>query len=203
MRKEINCKIYLVLLFAFTSCHHKMRPAEYISYMNKKGNGIKKIQVVDGWEFCFQYRPYDYIMLLENKGNSKDYDFDKRKEELRGTIWFSIKIKRLDNSISPLRYGITSSEEYNSRLNYYLNEAQKDVRLIYDKDTLQVASYLFENNFNLTPDQTMLTGFYLPQGESYPQKRMHLSFTDQVFKTGIVNAEFSEETLKNIPTLTY
>jgi hypothetical protein len=180
-----------------------MKAADYIRYINNKENGFKKILQIEGWNFCMQYRPYDYIMLMENKGQLNGYDLEKRKSELNGTAWFNISIKRIDNSITPLRYGISSIEEYNTRLNYYLNEAEKDITLIYGSDTLRPVSYLFENNYNLSPQETMVVGFYLPKGENDPRKNMQLSFIDRVFKNGIIKAEFSEDVLKNIPNLVY
>ena len=203
MQEVIKYIVFGLLVFGFASCRRSMRTADYARYINNAEHGYKKTTQVDGWEFSMQYRPYDYIMLMENKGDPKGYNIEKRKAELAGTAWFSISIKRIDNSISPLRYGITSVEEYNTRLNYYLNEAAKDIKLIYDADTLQVVSYLFENNYNLTPQETMIAGFYLPKGEDYPKKKMQLSFTDHVFKNGIINATYTEEVLKNVPNLMY
>jgi hypothetical protein len=201
--KVINNVLFVIVLLSCAACKHRMRLADYVSYINNKENGFKKISQIDGWEFCIQYKPYDYIMLMENKGNFKGYDLEKRKAELMGTAWFNISIKRADNGISPLKYGVASIEEYNCRLNYYLNEASKDIKLVYDKRTLQPISYLFENNYNLSPQETIVVGFYLPEGEYYPEKNMRISFVDRVFKNGIINATYSEETLKNAPNLQY
>ncbi len=203
MRKATNLIVYGLMFFCCFSCKHSMKAADYIRYINNKENGFKKILQIEGWNFCMQYRPYDYIMLMENKGQLNGYDLEKRKSELNGTAWFNISIKRIDNSITPLRYGISSIEEYNTRLNYYLNEAEKDITLIYGSDTLRPVSYLFENNYNLSPQETMVVGFYLPKGENDPRKNMQLSFIDRVFKNGIIKAEFSEDVLKNIPNLVY
>lgn len=203
MRKVIDQVIYMVLICCCMSCKHKMHTAEYVQYINNKQNGLKNISSIDGWEFCLQYKPYDYIVLTENKEAISESDFEKRKSEMVGTAWFSISIKRVDNSISPLRYGITSSDEYNMRLNYFLNEASKDIKLVYNNVSLKPVNYLFENSYNLMPQETMIIGFYLPKGENAPVKDMKLSFNDRIFKTGIINASFSEKDLNNIPQLIY
>jgi len=203
MRKVINCIGIVFLFLSLASCKKNMKAGEYVSYVSKNDNGLRKNTVVDGFEFCMQYRPYDYIILMESKGNFKSYDLEKRSSELKGTAWFSITIKRSDNNSTPLRYGITSIEEYNQRLNYYLNEAKKDIWLVYDNETIHPASYLFENNYNLTPQETIMVGFFLPAGEDYPKKNMQLSYNDQVFKSGIIKATYSEDALRNIPNLVY
>ncbi|MCW3123055.1 MAG: hypothetical protein JWQ38_2547 [Flavipsychrobacter sp.] len=203
MKKEINYTLFIALILFSLSCRNKMHATDYVTYINNKEHGLKKISVIDGFEFDFQYKPYDYIILMEQKGSINSTDFIRRKSELAGTAWFTITIKRTDNSVSPMRYGITSIDDYNVRLNYFLNKASKDIKLVYDKISLQPVSYLFENNFNLTPQETIVIGFYLPKGANSPQKSMQLSFNDKIFKTGIINAEFSKEDLKRIPMLAY
>ena len=124
-------------------------------------------------------------------------------ESLKGTAWFNISIKRADGSITPLKYGIANLDEYNQRLNYFLNNAKDDIRLIYDADTLRPSAYLFENNYNLTPQETMVVGFTLPVSEDRPEKAMQLSFTDQVYKNGIIKVMYSREVLNKIPGAIY
>lgn len=203
MRKAVKILGIVVVMLSCVSCQQNLNRSDYSNYVSDKENDLKKVSSIDGWEFCIQYRPYDYIALMENKGMGTEHDLDKRKSELAGTAWFNISIKRADNSNSPLRYGISSLEGYNERLNYYLNEAANDIRLTYGKDTLSPMSYLFENNYNLTPQETIVVGFSLPEGELRPCKNMRISMVDRVFRNGIINAEFSVETLEKIPALVY
>jgi hypothetical protein len=202
MLKGISLVLFIGIFF-ISSCRQSLKSAEYVNYINNIESGLKKTLQVDGFEFCMQYRPYDYIMLMENKGNTVGYDAEKRMADLKGSAWFSITLKRADYGTTPLRYGISSIEEYNSRLNYFLNKAKEDIWLVYDKDTLRPVSYLFENNFNLVAQETMIVGFYLPKGADAPKEKMQLSYNDQVFKNGIIKATYTERSLKNIPNLLY
>lgn len=193
------------MIFLFTvcaSCRHKLATADYVSYVTKKESGLKKIIEIDGFEYSVQYKPHEYIMLMESKGDFSSYNLKKRTADLKGTAWFNISIKRADNHTTPLKYGVSSLDEYNARLQYYLNEASKDIWLLYGSDTILPASYLFENNYNLAPMETMVVGFLLPPGDKYPKKQMQLSYNDIVFKNGIIKAFYTEEALKNIPGLT-
>jgi hypothetical protein len=203
MRKVISYIVLLSVLIASPSCKKNMKAAEYAGYVGRKENGLRKVMLIDGFEFCMQYRPYDYIMLMESRGDFKGYDMEKRKADLNGTAWFSIAIKRVDNSISPMRYGISSIDEYDKRLNYFLNEAKKDIWLTYNNERLQPSSYLFENNYNLTPQETIMVGFILPAGTVFPERDMQLSYNDQAFKSGIIKATYSQGDLNNIPNLVY
>jgi len=203
MRKAINIFWVLILLGMCDACKRTLKIADYVRYVNGKENGLLKKVEVDGFEYSVQYKPYDYIILMENKGSMMSENTGKRKAELAGTAWFNISIKRNDNTTTLLRYGLSSLDQYNTRLDYYLNKAQNDIWLLYGKDTIHPASYLFENNYNLTPQETMVVGFYLPKGDNCPKEKMQLSYNDQVFKNGIIKVTYAEKILDNIPDLTY
>jgi hypothetical protein len=140
---------------------------------------------------------------MESQGFRKKVNIQKRRKELEGTVWFNLSLSCTDKPISILRLGIKSQEEYDERLSYYLNRAMEDVRLIYGKDTLSPASYLFENNYNLTPQETMVLGFDLPNKTSYPVKDMRLSYYDRIFDNGLVNMTFFFNSIENIPNLNF
>ena len=92
-------------------------------------------------------------------------------------------------------------DEYNSRLSYYLNRAQQDLKLVYGSDTLAPASYLFETNYNLTPQETMVAGFVLPQNDKEIRQPVQLAYYDRMFRNGIIKASWTPEQIKSIPAL--
>ena len=192
----------LIIIVIFLGCKEKLKPLQYAQFVQGKESGLMKVITVDNWDFVFQYKPYDYILLMEQRTKDPDFNFKKRMENLKGTAWFNISVRRSDGNISPMRYNLGSNEEYNQRLNYFLNEAVKNIRLIYDKkDTLMPMAYEFENNYNLSPQETMLVGFKLPKDEYYPKKAMQLTYDDQIFGNGTIKAMFSTDNLKKIPAL--
>lgn len=198
MKKVISFCWLVFVPFFFIGCKKSLKGNEYTGFIKEEKNGLKKTVSIDGWEYTFQYRPYDYILLQEHDERGAK----KRKNELKGTACFTIKIKRADNSVSPLRYNLETRDEYDRRLNYFLNAAAKDIRLLYNgTDTLYPVAYEFENNYNLTPEETMLLGFTLPNKDELPKEDMQLSFNDQVFKNGIIKVKIKKEDLNNIPNL--
>lgn len=204
MKKVISVFTLLVLLSLLGSCKHGLKQADYFNYVRALKNGLIKKISVDNWEYSLQYKPYDYIILIESKGKFNKDNASKRKNELRGTAWFNISFRLKDGSVSPMRYDLNSIEDYNRRLNFFLNEAMHDIQAVYDgKDTLKQIGYLFENNYNLTPQETMIVGFELPKGEAYPEKDLQVAYNDEVFKNGIIKAIYKSEDLKKIPNLIY
>ena len=201
MRKGI--KILLVSAAFFSEgCKKELKSVDYMHFVQSKENGLRKTISVDGWDYMIQYKPYDYIIANEHVAGNTGFDAGKRLAMLKGTAWFNVSVKRTDGKISPMRFNLSDRSDYDKRLDYFLNGAMKDFKLIYDKkDTLYPMSYEFENNYNLTPQETMVIAFSLPKGEEMPAKDMQISYNDRVFKNGIIKAVFSEKDLNNIPNI--
>lgn len=199
MKKAIRIFGLLLLLCELPSCKKKLEANAYGAFVSSSENGLKKTVSIDGWEYVIQYKPYDYILLMEHISGQ---DRKKRLQQLSGTAWFNISIKRKDGSVSPMRYNLSSKDEYDKRLNYFLNGAAKDIGMVYgNKDTLMPLSYAFENNYNLTPQETMVVAFALPKGEISPAKEMKISIDDNVFGNGIIKAVITTDALQNTPEL--
>ena len=203
MKKGIDVILFCLVIIGSSSCRKKLDPVGFVRYVSNPESGLKRDIQIDGWQYSMQYRPYDFIFLLENsdKGIAGLKNIDEFEKRMAGTVWFSISFKRIDHSITPLKYGITNNDEYNSRLNYFLNLASKDIQLAYGRDTLPPCSYLFENNYNLTPQETMIVGFCLPTKNEIPDRDMQLAFNDRELRNGIIKASFHKRDLENIPSL--
>lgn len=193
--------IVVAVFLSATSCNrHSLNQPDYVRYVQDDRNHLKKVVKVQDMEFDIQYKPYDYIMLLESRNNPA-YDKAKRLKQLEGTAWFNITFRKTNTEMSALKEGAASLDEYDQRLNYFLNYAAKDIRLVYGGDTLKPASYLFENNYNVGPEETMVVGFIFPGKDPKPVKDMQISYYDRLFHNGIIKASFSAETIKDIPNL--
>ena len=188
-------------MLGVSSCSKTMSADAYLKYIESPENGYRKVVQVDGWEYTFQYKPYEYILCKEFHGLKKSELYKKRMEQLKGTAWFNIYFKRIADTVSPLRYRINSLDEYNQRLTYYLSSAAGKLKLYYGKDTLTTMSYLFETNYNLTPQETMVVGFALPVHDESPQRDMQISYHDVVFNNGIIKSKFEKALLINNPNI--
>lgn len=193
--------IAAIILLSTTSCgKRQLNAADYMHYVQADKNHLKKAVKVQNMEFDIQYKPYDYIILLESH-NDPAFNREKRMKQLAGTAWFNISFHKTNTEMSALKDGAASLDDYDQRLNYFLNYAAKDIALVYGEDTLKPVSYLFENNFNVGPVETMVVGFVFPNKDSLPSKDMQISYYDRLFHNGIIKACFSAETLKDIPNL--
>jgi hypothetical protein len=191
----VNNRIKLLSVFAIffffnQSCNSKLNDLEYVEYLSNESNGLKKVLELGEWVYDIQYKP-SRLIIIKEQGNSKE-ELSTRKKQLERTVWFNISIKHNKDEINPLKYKVSSIEEYNQRLDYFLNDASKEITLEYKNLKLKPISYLFENNYSLTPNETMIVGFELPTDKT-PQDQMTLIYNDLIFKNGIVKVNFKKK----------
>jgi len=184
MKKDIRSGLLAVFMLPLflLSCKGKPDRGNILEYAVSPESGMRKEVEIDRHVYKFQYKPAAY--MLKSEGLSGQ-ELAEREKQLDSMVWFNISLSIKDFPSSPLRYGIKGIEEYNERLDYYLNRAAGDISLVYGKDTLRAYSYWFENNQNLSPEETIVVGFKLKDAK-VPVKDLHLAFYDRVFQNGIV-----------------
>jgi hypothetical protein len=189
MKKGIS--LFLGLLFIY-GCGQKKGT---VSYSEDTDHGLKKEQTVGEVHYVVQYKPASYIVEKEHLDSA---EAKTRLNQFKGMLWFNVSFSIEGFGQSPLRYKVSGLSEYSSRQDYYLNQAPKDMYMLYGNDSLYVDSYWFENNQNLAPFETMVVGFRLPDGDSIPRHDLKFSFYDRVFKNGIIKTIISKEDINQV-----
>lgn len=190
MKKGIS--LVVIAGYLLTACNTNFsNTADAKKFIEDKDNGLRKEIRVDRIVYCYQYKPTDYMMANE-AGDEDPAAQEQRKKDLDQMWWFNVELSVADFNQSPLRYQLTSMEEYQQRQDYMLNYAPRDFALIADADTLHPASYWFENNQNLTPHETVVLAFEKPK--QIPEE-VQLVFNDQLFRNGMIKATFETKKL--------
>lgn len=191
MKKGISLMIIAGSLLAACNTNFS-NTTEAKKFMEDKDNGLRKEVRVDRIIYNYQYKPTDYIVATEASGSEEPAALEQRKKDLDQMWWFNVELSVADFNQSPLRYQLTSLEEYQQRQDYMLNYAPRDFVLIAGADTLHPASYWFENNQNLTPQETVVLAFEKPK--QIPEE-VQLVFNDQLFRNGMIKATFETKKL--------
>lgn len=182
--------ICLTLLSCFHSSLDKNTSAGVIS----SKDGLQKDIIIDSFFVSFQLNPT--ANLLKREGLTEEKELKARTVQLDSMFWFNVSISIKGFNQSPLRYQISSLEQYESRLNYYLNEAANDFSLVVgNSDTLLPSVYWFENNQNLLSRETMIIGYQRPK-DFVALQDLHLSYFDRIFGNGIIKATIESRDLK-------
>ncbi len=95
-----------------------------------------------------------------------------------------------------LKQGVGSEQEYSSRLQYFSDLAESDMRLVEGSDTLSCALFHFERNYGVAPYNKIVLAF--PKiGEAIQTKTF--VFNEQALGIGKINLKIKEEDINKIP----
>lgn len=195
------------LLILFTGCllscnFRTLKPGVYVTFIKNPDNGLHQVQSEGSIHFDVQYKPLDYVCLLQN--NSKHISKDqlkKLKAEFDGLIYFNFSIT---GSIASEIYKVQTEDtaEFKQRVNYLSFHANKDFWLLSGVDTLKCVIYHVEKNYEITSRTDVVLAFE-PINRKNENKigLLQFYFRDNVFNTGLHEFEFSENALLSIPSL--
>lgn len=191
--------IHTVILIAIilSSCQQSFTGKQLHMWVSDEANGL--IQRVENENFIWEvhYQPLEYMIAKEAKGKELTKDeYNKIKERKKGLQYFKIKIqsKRTGNILtnSP-----TMQEVNDARLQYFLNEFDKDILLIDNNDTLVSSLYHFERNYNALNHNNVLIAF--KNDSSKTDKK--IMFLDRVLGLGLQELTFRKEDIEKTPIL--
>ncbi|HTM64953.1 MAG TPA: hypothetical protein VL093_01415 [Flavipsychrobacter sp.] len=202
MGTKLKYSVLGVLALLFCSCRQSLlTPAEYVSFIENKDNGFVKSAVIGDWMYKVQYRPSTFIYLQEAKNHSFNKEtYELRRKQLKGWIFFNVYTSHTKTSkMAPLRLISSNLDEYNSLLNYYLTQNKNNFMLYTPRDTVYPQVYVFENNYNLSPEDVFVVAFHLKDVQH--DQPMVLAYNDEILRAGIVKFSFTPEALEKEPSI--
>lgn len=196
--------LFSIVLTAAFLLHFSFRgkrtlsPQEYALYIENPDNGLCVKKQIDKFEFTLQYKPVEYIALIETKDvHITTATLNQKKEELGKMQYFTLKVKA-NNADEFLKSGIATEEEYFQRLEYFMSMAQDDISLIDGKDTLACALYHYERNYGIAPVNNIVLAF--PSSIQTNTTKTFV-YDDKVLGTGKLQIEINSTHINKIPQL--
>lgn len=198
----IRCCCIFLSLFLFASCKIKMLlPHEYVTWLNDESNGVKVKKNIGDFEFSLLYKTPEYIILQQEKTDAiKSTTMESRKKELEGMQYYTFQVKTGDGK-DILQTGNADENEYASRLEYFLSDAQDDMMLVENGDTIPCTLYHFERNYNLGPLSTIVLGF--EKAKTFSSADKTFIYNDRILGTGPVQLTIQEKNIQQIPSIRY
>jgi len=173
---------------------------DYVQWVQNTGNGFRKEKTIKDLTFSAQFKPYEYIVCLEEKQHElADSIVKKRVSELKDMQYYDLRISLNNAQSELLKHDLSSAQQYQERVNYFAFGMQRDIQLVEGTDTLPCAMYHFERSFDVSPVSVFLLGFPIRNGET-PEDKTLLVY-DRIFNTGLIKFTFSKKELKNLPKL--
>lgn len=192
--------MYIVLsslLLACSDATSLLDGKEYLSWVKNPDNGLMLTKKLGGISYSAQYKPYDFIVLNEQKEyNLTKTIVENREKELKGMIYYNIRISTLDHT-DILAKGVNDKSIYTQRLNYLSYDFQNNISLVTETDSVNCGLYHFVQTYGITPYIDMVVGF---AAEQIPTSQT-LVIDDRVFGNGIIKFYIDKQDINNIPHL--
>lgn len=199
MKKGISL---LCLMMSLLACNKSKSypPAQYVAYMQQAEHHYYNKQTIGDKEYTIQLATPELMVCneIENTDSAK-IQMKKRLQELKGHIFFLIKIGTTEQSRKE-KGGNRMAEQQqkvNEMVAYYDQQAIRDISLNKGNNTLKPTTYIFENNYDLSPHNTIVVGFDIGDNP----EELRLTFNDRFANIPAIRATFSQESLKQLPTL--
>ena len=122
----------------------KLEPLQYMSWVENKENGLKVEKKIGEITFTLQYKPLEYVALLDlHKEQLNKQELEKKMDEYSSLQYFTFQISA-DTQQELLKKDVKGADDYANRINYFSFEMQKDLKLIENTDTLNCELFHFE-----------------------------------------------------------
>lgn len=177
-----------------------MEIKEYVLWIQDTENGFKKEKKIDDLTFSVQYKPYEYIICEEERKEELPDTLLKNKIlEINNMQYYDFKISVNEGAGELLKHQLSSSQEYEKRVNYFSFMMQNDIQLVEDKDTLPCALFHFERTYGASPSSIFLLGFPVSKNKTAVEKT--LLIYDRTFNKGLLKFTFTRKDLRNLPKI--
>ncbi|MEP6795535.1 MAG: hypothetical protein ABJB16_14495 [Saprospiraceae bacterium] len=178
----------------------RMNVKDYVHWVQDNRNGFRKDLDLGVFTFSAQFKPYEYIICLEEHAEEiADSLMIRKIQELNGMQYYDLRIKLNGSNGELLKHNLSSEQEYSNRVSYFSFEMQNDIHLVEGTDTLTCALYHFERTFDVSPTSTILLGFPVSNKNSSEIKT--LLVYDRTFNNGLMKFTFSKKDLMHLPKL--
>lgn len=174
---------------------------EYVLWMQDPKNGFCKTKETEDIIYTCQYRSYDYIICLENKGNPVSVSARKERiEELKGMDYFEFTIRLVSETGELLKHNLSSTADYSSRVQYFAFDMQRDIQIKHGDEELQPCElFHFERTYDVAPYARFLLGFKKP--EKSKCQDVLVAYNDRIFNKGSIKFTFSKDDFNKTPKL--
>ena len=195
--KSLMLRLFAVCVVIILASCNGVGVKEYMQFVENPESGLKKVCTNDSYVFELQYKPTEYIAILENRDKElADKVVSKRTNELDGMEYFNLKLGT-NNGLNFLKNNVSSDIEVQQRINYFKSRAQSEIFMLNGNDTTHCDLYHFEQYYGSAPYEMIVIGF--KKSDKDTDKRIVF----EAKELGLEPIEFviNQNDINNIPKL--
>ena len=151
----IKLKILVTIIILTASCGQRksLNASAFLQWVDNPSNGLVQERIIDEFKFVAQYRPFEYLIALDKIDGQRIESSDSDYSDLQYCV---IKIATTTGKREFLSQSVQSDAQYYERIQYYTSQAQNDIYLIDDTDTLRCQLYHFERTYGASGDGSIM-----------------------------------------------
>ncbi len=197
IRQLITISIIAAILVLQGCKVESLSPEELAGYVNNRENGLTQSRKIGPYILEAQYKPVDFISLLEKENDLTESYLNKRRKELKGLQYYKLRLASADPHQRVMDIGNYSEQDYYNKIYYFGLEMQQDIKLLESDDTLKCVLFHFERNYDLAPYVDFNLGF---EKNTAPGDRELILMAHKI-GLGTVKFRFKAAAIHNIPTI--
>lgn len=191
MKKVFRAVLLMAAVWGSCNSERELQPDSYLMYMEDVSNEYRRTISSGEISYTIQFATPEYIACKDNRSNVEG--IQARVSELEENIFFIIHIAE-----NPNKSSVESSQcNPEQKAMYYQFEAMKDISLVADEQAFIPTTYHYEDNYGLTPYNTIVVGFDRPTGANNLQLVFHDRFNDKPY----IKSTYTEADIKKLPKL--
>lgn len=198
MRKVISGLLLATIWLSSCGGRKTLSPVAYMEYMEDADHGLMKTVTVGAYEYRIQFAPAEYLASRQYYKEMEQGIMDgyrKRMDAMKGHIFFLVNIYPRKASEQTISERISQNAGAEQRVMYYQQQAANDIVLKEGTFEQMPSTYVYEDNYGLSPYNTIVVGF----AGDYGKEDMQLIFNDRYTHTPLIKAGFSKDELSALP----
>jgi hypothetical protein len=198
MQKVIRTLLCVCLLLSSCSGPGELPPAAYVGWLEDPAHGCRKKIVSGDWEYVFQLATPEMMVAKELSDRPADKaTWAQRLQELKGHLFVLVQISKTEASrkANPQAAAAEIRQNIDRMVSYYDQQAMADIKLQVGTQSFAPVAYHFENNYELSPYNTIVAGFETGDAPG----DITFSFNDQYTGQPLLHAGFSQKDRAQLP----
>lgn len=198
--RNIAGTIILICILLSGCSQGQLHPADYVKWVENEDNGLRKSKTMGDYTLTLQYKPIDYVVLLEEK--TEDISSGVLKDRARQLDQMQYYNFRLQSGIPGANVSDIAmiDNDHATVVNYLTFGIQENIYLVDGNDTLSCKLFQYERTYDLAPYIDFVLAFDLPSNPTQVSDKIFV-LEDTQLGIGIVRFQIDKGSLSAIPQL--
>lgn len=199
----IRNSLLLLIVMLFSSCRNESfdNAEELAAYIADEENGYCYKKEVNGVNYMLQYRPTDLLVQLEMGDSISEPMIQELRDKYNKYMYFNLTMSLNDKEL--LSNVVRDKQQFGQMVNDLAFNMDAKVHLYTpDKDTLEMADFVYPRMYGMTNASTILI-VYPKDKEFLLEDYFNFTIEDLGLDTGEVKFKIITKPLRNEPIIRF